>query len=84
MEERVSRMIAKDGIDVPFANFITSIDMLKLFESEGYKLLAIRSTYKKTLLSIVGNPANVADTPAGLGFWCGIELPITYYNLLQH
>lgn len=52
MEERVSQMIAKDGIDVPFANFITSIDMLKLFESEGYILLAIRSTYKKTLLSI--------------------------------
>ena len=36
MEERVSRMVAKEGI--PFAKFITSIDMRQLFESEGHKL----------------------------------------------
>lgn len=49
MEERVCRMIAKDGI--PFAKFITSIDLRELFESEGHRLPSSASTIQTMLMA---------------------------------
>lgn len=49
MEERVSRMVAKDGI--PFEKFITSIDMRQLFESEGHKLPSSASTIQGMVMA---------------------------------
>lgn len=49
MEERVCRMAAKDGI--PFAKFITSIDMRELFESEGHRLPSSASTIQAMIMA---------------------------------
>lgn len=49
MEERVSRMTAKDGI--PFAKFITSMDIHQLFKPEGHKLPSSASTVQRMIMT---------------------------------
>ena len=49
MEERVCRMVAKDGI--PFLKFITSIDLRELFESEGHRLPSSASTIQTMVMA---------------------------------
>lgn len=49
MEERVCRMVAKDGF--PFSKFITSIDLRELFESEGHKLPSSASTIQTMVMA---------------------------------